>query len=293
MSYLHSLSVFTAVAEEKSFSAAAKKLNLTQPTVSFHIDNLEKHFDCTLFHRTAKGVSLTIYGETLYDSTRKIHQIAKETENQMKALAAGESGQITIGASTIPGEYILPAKLARFLQLYPNIRISIRTASSQAILSEFLQGKFPIAIVGVKPEDTLTSYPLWKDQLVLAAHPHIARELNKNASVEKTLAHPLIIRESSSGSSHTVFSILKNHNININQLHIALEVTSNEALKGAILEKAGIGFISSWAVQHELKAGSLEALSLPGIKLDRTFYALHHPHLTPTCVQNLWQYLLS
>lgn len=291
MSYLHSLSVFTMVVEEKSFSAAAKKLNLTQPTVSFHIDNLERHFGCLLFHRTAKGVTLSIYGQTLYESTRKIHQIAIETESQIHALVAGEAGQITLGASTIPGEYILPAVLSPFLRCHPKLRISIRTASSKTILTEFSQGKFPISIVGIKPDAVFQAIPIWEDQLVLAAHPDLARAINKKASIEEILAQPLIVRESSSGTNHTVFSILKSHNIDSKDLQVVLEVTSNEALKSALLQKAGLGFISSWAVQYELKEKRLEIIHLPNIKLERTFYALCQPTLIPTCVQNLWNYL--
>jgi DNA-binding transcriptional LysR family regulator len=293
MSYLHSLSVFTAVAEEKSFSAAAKKLELTQPTVSFHIDNLEKQFGCPLFVRNTKGVTLTVYGEKLYCSTQKIHAIAKETENHIKALVSGEAGQITIGASTIPGEYILPGFIAEFLRCRPGIKVSIRTANSQAILAEFLQGHYAFSIVGMKPDPTIHSIPLWHDRLVLAAHPDLADQLNDNADIVSILAQPLVVRESTSGTKHTVLRILKEHNITQQDLNIVFEVTSNEALKTALLQKAGIGFISSWAIEYELASGRLKTIALPGINMERTFYALRQASLSPTCVEHVWQFLLS
>lgn len=167
MSYLHSLSVFCTVVEEKSFSAAGKKLALTQPTVSFHIDNLEKKFDCPLFIRTAKGVTLTIYGEKLYTNTQKIHCIAAETENHIKTLVAGYAGEI----------------------------------------------------------------------------------------------------------------------------NIVLQVSGNQALKTAILGQAGIGFISTWAIQEELADGRLTSIPLPGIELERTFYTVRNMTLSPTCVESFWQFL--
>ena len=105
MSHWHSLSVFIGVAEEGSFSGAAKRLELTQPTVSFHIDSLEKKFGCPLFQRTAKGATLTVYGETLYQNTRIISSLLDETEKQLKAMREGAAGKILFGASSIPASW--------------------------------------------------------------------------------------------------------------------------------------------------------------------------------------------
>ena len=102
MSHWQSLAVFSAVAEEGSFSAAAKKLDLTQPTVSFHIDNLEKDFGCQLFQRTARGVSLTVYGDTLLHYTLKINTQLMEARNHLKAVMAGTEGKIIFGGQHHP-----------------------------------------------------------------------------------------------------------------------------------------------------------------------------------------------
>lgn len=291
MSYLHSLSVFSTVAEEKSFSAAAKKLGLTQPTVSFHIDNLEKKFDCPLFTRTAKGVMLTIYGEKLYTNTQKIHRIAAETENYIKTLVAGNAGEINIGASTIPGEYILPNIITDFLKSHPDIKFSITTGDSATILSAFKQGKFPIAIVGSKPDDSLTNHAIWRDQLILAAHSEIAAKLGSSPTMSEILALPFILRESSSGTRGTALTALVKHGITLDKLNITLQVSGNQALKTAILGQAGIGFISTWAIQQELADGRLTSIPLPDIELSRTFYTVRDMTLSPTCVESFWQFL--
>ncbi|MBP2628446.1 MAG: cysL 2 [Firmicutes bacterium] len=291
MSYLHSLSVFSTVVEEKSFSAAAKKIGLTQPTVSFHIDNLEKKFDCPLFTRTAKGVTLTTYGEKLYESTQKIHRIAEDTENHIKSLVAGNAGEINIGASTIPGEYILPDIIADFVKLHPRIKFSITTGDSATISLGYQQGKFPIAIVGSEPDSSLPSQPLWRDQLVLAAHPQMVAKLGSNAAIAEILALPFVFRKSSSGTRNTVLRALSKHGILLDKLNIALQVSGNQALKTAILGQAGIGFISTWAIQQELADGRLISVPLPGIELSRTFYASREVPLMPTCVEDFWQFL--
>lgn len=291
MSYLHSLSVFSTVVEEKSFSAAAKKLGLTQPTISFHIDNLEKKFDCPLFTRTAKGVMLTIYGTKLYHNTQKIHNLATETENHIKALVAGSAGEINIGASTIPGEYILPTIITDYMKLHPGIKFSITTRDSGTILSGFKQGQFPIAIIGKKPDDTVPSQAIWRDQIVLAAHPEFIRQLGIHATTAEILSLPFILRESSSGTRAVALSALEKHGIPLHKLQTILHVSGNQSLKTGILKQVGIGFISSWAIQDELSSGRLISIPLPGIELERTFYAIHHSPLIPTCLESFWKYL--
>lgn len=291
MSHLHSLSVFFTVVEEKSFSAAAKKLGLTQPTVSFHIDNLEKRFDCPLFIRTAKGVSLTVYGEKLYDNTRKIDSIFSDTANQIKALIAGAAGEITIGASTIPGEYILPKLLADFLRQHPGLKISLKTGDSLSILQSYENGKFPLAIVGVKPDDSFTSQPLWQDELILVAATKFS--VQPNPTLTQILTYPFILRESSSGTRCAVLNTLSAHGVNSEQLNIVLQVGGNEALKAAILNGIGIGFISKWAVEQELLAGRLQVIQLSNFKIERKFYAIACPPLMPTCMELFWNYLIN
>lgn len=290
MVYLHSLSVFTAVVEEGSFSAAAKKLKLTQPTISFHIDNLEKSFGCLLFIRTPKGVKLTIYGQELYLSTHKIHKIFEDTRQQIQTLVAGNAGEIIIGASTIPGEYILPHVLSEFLQYHPGVKVSLETNNSQTILAGYNNSQFPIAIIGIKPEDNLPHLPLWQDELVLIAHPDWADSFIPT-QLSSLLEMPLILRKAPSGTRKTVLQALEQNGLDIEKLNIVFDVTGNEALKCAVLNKVGVGFISRWAVQSELAANRLVSIELPQIKIVRTFYGLYNTALMPTAVQLFWDYL--
>ena len=291
MSYLQALSVFCAVAEEGSFTAAAKRLGLTQPTVSFHIDNLEKNFGCPLFMRTAKGVELTVYGQTLYENSRRVNAILEEAQNQIKALVAGTSGHITVGASTIPGEYILPGLTAAFLRRHPGVKVSITTGDSQTILTAYFSGHFPIAVVGAKPDDP-TAQPLWQDELVLVVHPALLAEI-RLPDLAALANLPLILRKAPSGSRHTLLAALAASGIDVERLKVSLEVTGNAALKQAVLHKAGAGFLSRWAVQAEVATGRLAILPVPGLRITRTFYGLCNPALMPAAVSLYWQTLVN
>ncbi|BBB92371.1 MAG TPA: LysR family transcriptional regulator [Methylomusa anaerophila] len=291
MSYLQALTVFLTVVEEGSFSAAAKKLDLTQPTISFHIDNLEKNFSCPFFIRTSKGVSLTLYGEKLYESTRTINNLVQKTQNQIKSLIAGTAGHIIIGASTIPSNYILPPIAAKFLISNPAIRISVRSGDSQTILSAFENGEFPLAIVGKKPQEKLAGLPLWTDELILVAHPDFARGFCRNSL--DLLKLPFVMRKESSGTRSVAMEALASHDIRPEQLKVVMEIDSNEALKAAVLHKVGVGFISKWAVHDELVTGKLVDLAIPEQKIVRQFYALCHQPLQPVCTESFWNFLLS
>ncbi len=293
MSQWQSLSVFLAVAEEGSFSGAAKRLDLTQPTVSFHIDNLEKRLGCPLVERTAKGTTLTVYGEVLYAHIDKAEALLRAAESQLRALVAGAAGRITLGASTIPAEYILPGLVAAFLREHPGIEVDLRTGDSLTVLEAFAAGKFSLAVVGSPPRDGSEAYPLWQDELVLVAHPALAAGLGDAPSLEKALTLPLVLRGQSSGTMRAVYDALAAHGIDTGKLRVSFHVGGNEALKAAIANQAGIGFISRWAVKNELAAGSLVELPLPAATFVRRFYAVCRPPLVPACVKQFWEYLLA
>ncbi len=292
MSYIQSLTVFLHVAEEGSFSAAAKKLALTQPTVSFHIDNLEKNFGSPLFTRTSKGVSLTIYGEKLYETTRTINGLVASTHNEIQAMAQGSAGRILLGASTIPADYILPPLLAGFLKDHNGLKVALVTGDSHTILEKFSQGEIPIAVIGAKPDDSLISQPLWKDNLVLAAHPDFKTVTHSSTAKDWLLTLPFILRKESSGTASSALDALGRLGIAPDDLSVVMEVGSNQAVKAAIMNKIGVGFISAWAVENELTSGQLITLPLPGPAIERQFYAICREPLRPACLELFWQYLV-
>ncbi len=293
MSQWQSLSVFLAVAEEGSFSGAAKKLEITQPTVSFHIDNLEKKLGCPLVERTAKGTTLTVYGEVLFANLGKAEALLKVAENQLKSMVNGATGRITIGASTVPAEYILPGLAAEFLRKNPGLEIDLRTGDSMTIIEAFSSGQFPIAVVGSPPGDGVKSRPLWQDELVMVAHPALAARLGNAPSLEEALSLPLIFRGQSSGSMRAIDNALAVRGIGRDRLRVVLQVGGNETLKVAIASQAGVGFISRWAVREELAAGRLVVIPLTEMRIFRTFYAICRQPLLPTCLQMFWDYLLA
>lgn len=291
MSQWQLLSVFNAVVEEGSFSGAAKRLDLSQPTVSFHIDNLEKSFGCALFQRTGRGVVLTAYGELLFSHTSKIDTQLETAHKQIKAMLQGKYGEMIIGASTIPAEYILPGLIAEFLRDRPELRILLQVGSSKTILAGFTAGDYPIAIVGMHPGNEHKVLDLWPDEMVLIAHPDIRAVLGEKPALETILAYPFVSRLSTSGSLQTVHNALKERGASPNRMRVVLEVNSNEAIKAAVLNKIGLGYVSKWAVQEELYSGRLAAIQIPGFTITRQFYAVCQDHPLLNCFHLFWEFL--
>lgn len=292
MAYLQAWEVFIAVAEEKSFSAAAKRLSLSQPTISFHIDGLEKKFGCPLFVRTRRGVELTAYGESLYADTKDVGAILSRAEHTLQDLVRGASGHITVGAGTIPGEYILPALLADFLSSHPGVRISLFSADSQSVFRLWQAGSLSICVIGFQPQMAEKAHNIWNDEIIAVVSPQ------KNSSwrihsPQDLYQYPLVLRHSTSGSMATVREALASAGIVWEKCRIAMEVTGNEALKNAVKAGAGIGFISKRAVEKELAEGTLLPLRLPGICIKREFYALFNTGVTMPAAAALRQYLLA
>lgn len=293
MSYFQSLAVFLTVVEEKSFSAAAKKLSLTQPTVSFHIDSMEKRLGCSLFVRTRRGVELTVYGKTLYENTAGVKVLLERTERKIQDLRRGVAGTVRIGAGTIPGEYILPGLLACFQREHPNVSIQLNSGDSQSIYREYLAGKIPICVIGFCPDNQSGAIGLWNDEIIPVAAANLAAQFSDPVRPEELLGWPQVVRNTESASRLAVQTALAKLGIELGQSGVFFQVASNEAMKRALQAGAGIGFMSRRAVEVEVRSGLLQPLNVEGLKITRRFFALKNDDLPLTVVDAVWQYLLQ
>ena len=293
MSLMHSLSVFFAVAETGSFSAAAKKLGLTQPTVSFHIENLEKNFNCQLFNRGGRGAQLSAYGHKLLEFSHPAAGIIELTNEKMKSLIAGDTGNIIIGASTIPSEYLLPSFIGRFHKTHPNIHFSISTGSSDDVLQGYSNGKFPLGIIGREPPEGTTGTVFFEDELILVAVAAVSDKYGAAVSLDELYKLPLVLRSYPSGSRCCVEDTLVAHSIRTSELNIIIETDSNTAMHSLIKNGTAAGFASSLAITEDIANGTLIKINIPGIKISRKFYLLKQEEIITACGILFYDFLLS
>jgi len=284
---LRQLEIFCKVAELRSFSKAARAVRLTQPTVSEHIASLEDAVGAKLFDRLGREVVLTRSGELFHRYARQFMSLKEETRQAFDELLGVGRGEIQIGASTIPGEYILPRIIGRFRHQYPQIAVRVLVADTETIVRGVVAGECELGIVGSHWKmPHLVLQPLWDDELVLAVpagHPWARR---RQVSVQELLGEPFILRESGSGTRCIMEEALRGSGISgARELNVVAEFGSSTAVKEGIIHGVGVSVLSVRAVEAEVKAGVLAALSIRGLDLKRSFYLARDSRrsISPLC----------
>ncbi|MEI6125695.1 MAG: selenium metabolism-associated LysR family transcriptional regulator [Pseudomonadota bacterium] len=290
---LHRLKIFVKIAELKSFSKAALELYLTQPTVSQHISSLEVYFGLPLFDRTGREVTLTGAGEILYRYACQIVTLQKEAEQSLNHFLDKKTGHLIIGASTIPGEYILPELLGLFKKLYPLINITLKIGDTEAIIHSLLDRTIELGVVGARIKDDRLHYSrLCDDELVLIVpqkHPWWNR---KEINLRELLEEPFVMRERGSGTRISIEKRLREEGIGPDELRVAAEVGSTTAVKESVRARLGISLVSARAVRSELRYRLLKKVAIKDTAFPRTFYIISDKQRTPSPIcSELMQYL--
>ncbi|MEI6152463.1 MAG: selenium metabolism-associated LysR family transcriptional regulator [Deltaproteobacteria bacterium] len=270
---LRHLEAFVKIAELKSFSKAAEELFLTQPTVSKQIIDLENYFKIKLFDRTKRSVSLTRAGDLLLRYAKAFISLKKEMVEAIDAFKGLKAGSILVGASSIPGIYIIPQALNIFKQKYDGIKVKLIVSDSKEIIGKMEHGEIDIGFVGAKDVSKNLNYKkLFDDTIVIAA----PKNFPGSVAIKDLKDYPIIIREAGSGTRDCFDSALRRLHIDItDSLKVVAELTDTEAIKEAVKHGLGMTYISSMAIESEVKKGSVKIIHIDGLKeLKRSFFII-------------------
>jgi DNA-binding transcriptional LysR family regulator len=274
---LRQLEIFVKVAELGSFSKAADALFLTQPTVSEHIRTLEDELGVRLLDRLGRGASVTKGGALLLSHAQRMLALAREARQAMESFQGRMSGELLVGASTIPGEYILPALIGRFKEKFPDIAITLLIGSSQSVTDWVVEGRAELGVVGARSTHTsIECRELLPDDIVLivsAAHPWHGR---KQVTLEELRGEPLLLRERGSGTRAALEAALEAAGTDLAAFRVVGEMGSTQAVKQAVKASVGVALLSRRAVEEECRAGSLWCLRVKDLKVTRAFYLATH-----------------
>ena len=275
---LHKLEIFYWVAEHKSFSQAAELLSLRQPTVSAHVQELEKAVGGKLLYRMPGKISLTPLGLMLAERAKNLLSFKRETIAAVELFHGTLSGELWVGGSSIPGEYLLPQKLGEFTKKYPKVKPILRIGDSAGILADLLEGKVEIGYVGFKGDDArLLFEKIWDDEMVVAVpkgHPWTRR---KTIEVGDLSQEKFISREHGSGTLDSLRQLLaKRKRGGQELLNVTMELGSTEAVKEALMAGYGFSILSRISIQHELEDGNIVEVPIRGLKMERGFYQVLH-----------------
>jgi DNA-binding transcriptional LysR family regulator len=278
---LQQLRILKAVATEKNFTKAAAVLYLSQPSLSKQIKTLEKNLDTLLINRERNKISLTESGKVLLQYSDRILALCEESCRAVVDLKNGDRGNLTVGASQTIGTYLMPRILALFAQNYPQIDLNVQVNSTRVIAKKIINREIDIAVVGGEISDdlkkNLTIKPFVYDELSLIiskSHPFAKK---KKINKEDLYCLDFITLNSNSTIKKFIDNILIQNQIETKQLKTILQLNSIEGIKTAVSLGLGAAFVSSSAIEKEIKLKTIGIIKIENIQIKRKLSIISNP----------------
>ena len=275
---LRELEIFCAVVEQQSFTRAAEKVHLAQASVSERIAKLEHSIGAELLHRSIRRVTPTAVGRCLYEGAKRLLAERYCVTNELADLLGVRGGDLGIGASTIPGEYLLPKHLASFKNAHPEVRVRMHISGSEGIATKVASGELEIGIISSGLDDrNLQVTTLWRDELVVALPSDHRWSGRPTIKLEELRDEPIVLREPGSGTRRAIEkAISTKHAGGLGAYDITAEMGSMTAVKEAVLSGLGVSIISTRALRREIEAGVLSTCQLDNVDLSRSINLVRH-----------------
>jgi DNA-binding transcriptional LysR family regulator len=272
---VHQLKVFKSVFKNKSFSKASEELFLTQPTVSAHIKYLEEELNCKLFDRLGRTIIPTKEAEVLYIHTMEIIEKIGNIKDAIGQVRKEITGELIIGASTIPGTYLLPSIMSAFQKKYPSVSFQILISDSRGIVEKVSSHELLIGIVGAKLANSRITYmPFLEDELIAVSSHGLTK--NKHLTLKELIKLPFVLREEGSGTRRETEKILENKGVSFEDIKTVGIFGSTDAIKQAVKAGLGVSILSRLSVKDEINHGVIKELKVTDIHMNRKFYIVTH-----------------
>ncbi len=276
---LRQLETFIQVANSKSFSRAAEKLFITQPTVTNHIQNLERELGTLLINRSGKNISLTDAGSLLYRYAINIVNSCEMAKFDLASYKGRIQGHISIYSSSVPRKYILPDIMHNFLNNYPDVSFTLADNDSKNVTNSILEGDTDFGIVGAKYSSNNLNYiNLMEDRLLLITpnNSNYPKPNFSTISLSSVLKDRFILREEGSGTRDLLEEELIKNGISIKNLDVVAYIEDTETIKELVTLGTGVSFISEKAVNEDIKLERYKAYYIEDFNFARQFYFVYH-----------------
>lgn len=287
--------VFYYVVELGGFSQAAEELNLSQPTVSQHVKNLEETLGDKLLIRGKSGLSLTPIGEICFDKMRELQTVRDDLEESLKSYHQASQRELIMGASTIPGEFLLPRVLPDFLGGHENITVQIEIDESSAVLEQLEQGTLRWGLTGTDPSTSeLSSRALIVEEMKLVGTPEFNRGAPLN-SLEDLREQPYVGRRAQSGTRKAVEEYLRENGVNPEEcLDPVARLGTVQSVREAVVNGLGVSFLPEAVVRQDLRENRLEVIESDFGSIERIFYGVENRFLgVSPLVETFRNYLID
>jgi DNA-binding transcriptional LysR family regulator len=287
---LRQLRVFAAVARHLSFARAAEELNLSPPAVSMQIKELEAEVGLPLFDRTSRKVALTTVGEYLLAYTRKVLVAMRDAEDVVARFRGLNTGALDV-AMVSTAKYFVPRLLAQFRDEHPGIEVRLHVCNNRdEIVTLLQQGEVELAVMGRPPQ----GWPTRSEPF--AMHPHVLLTAPDHAfaRMERVPARALqeeafIVREPGSGTRAALDEYMQAHHLTT---RVAMQMSSNEAIKQAVMAGMGIAMLSLHTLGLELDHGLLAVPEVEGLPVMRRWHVVNNLAKTLSPAAEAFRYFM-
>ena len=272
------LRALSAVASCGTMTAAAEMIGLTPPAVHTQLRQLEQHFGCKLLQRgRGGGTDLTLQGEAVLTAARKIEAALTACAERVAAQNEGREGLVNLGVVST-GKYFAPALVARLRRAYPEIEVLLKVGNRDSVLAWLEDATVDMAIMGRPPRlPQVVSTALGAHPHVLIAPPDHPLAGREELFAEDLVGETYIARERGSGTRVLMDRFLDR--LGEERPYPAIELSSNETIKQAVIAGLGLALISRHTVTDELREGRLVELPVRGLPIVRQWYMVHRNDL--------------
>lgn len=288
----HQLNVFLTAAETKNFTAAARQLHMTQPSVSQHIQALEQHFQTELFIRKGRKMVLTDAGEALVPLARRLVDWSVRIDETMESLRGEVYGHLKVGCSTTSGKYVLPFLLTSFMQDNPQVTATCQVTPRRQAVADLCDGLVHLALAS--PSEFCSPVEFRKfisDPIQLIAptdHPWAGRQM---IEPEELLMADFIMREEGCGTYEVAVKGMADIGVPVDRLQRVLTLGNSEAIALAVEEGLGVGFVSQIVVTR-LVSHQVAVVPVRGLQMQQDVYIGRNTSLPGTTAQNaFWEFV--
>ena len=283
---LDHLTTYLEVVKRGSFSGAARHLSLTQPGVSQQVRRLENDLGVTLLDRRERRIAMTGAGREFHRFATRVLAARSDLSEKLKDFTGQVSGRLIIGASTVPGEYILPRLLADFIALHPAVEASVEIGDTRDITDMVRTAECDIGFVGARLSNRgMKQEPFLEDELVLVvpvSHPFAGKD---SIAIVDLGQERLITRERGSGTMQNVYRMLGGAGFDPRNWRNAPVFGSTQAIISAVEAGLGVAFVSEFAARAAITSNHISALRIDHVPLKRQLYITYLTRNSSTRLQ--------
>jgi DNA-binding transcriptional LysR family regulator len=264
---IRQLKAFLAIAEAKTFTAGARRVNVTQAAISMQIKQLEDEVGLQLFTRTPRRVILTEAGEYLLERARKILREHDSALAEIAEIAGAEHGRLRIGSASAEfAAQQLPHILQNIREKYPNAEIAVSAGTSEKLVDKIMHGEIDIAFVSLPVENSsITTELLFRDEIVAIAHPSHPMANEKYISAAALAGEKLILGERGGNTRRMIDDFFNAANVRPN---IVMELSRQEAINQMVENNLGVGTAGAKTIANEIREGRIVSWLIEGAEIN-------------------------